>query len=53
MKRKFDNPLMQNAYEYYMTLSVDALAVLALRLRDHMGDFNQEKEEEKNGKNDN
>ena len=39
MSRVFDNPAIQEAYDYYMTLSVDALAVLAIRLRKHNGDF--------------
>ena len=39
MNRVFDNPDIQDAYEYYMTLSVEALAVLAIRLREHNGEF--------------
>tara|TARA_E500000305_G_C3960400_1_gene206795 strand:- start:555 stop:782 length:228 start_codon:yes stop_codon:yes gene_type:complete len=35
---------MQKAYEYYLTLDPDALAVLIIRLRESMGEWNGNKE---------
>ena len=37
--RQFDNPMTQQAYELFMKMSVEQLAVVIIRLRDYMGDF--------------
>ena len=37
--RQFDNPMTQEAYELYMRMSVEQLAVVIIRLREYMGDF--------------
>ena len=39
IQRAFSTKEMQMSYDYYMTLSVDALAVLIIRLREHAGEF--------------
>ncbi len=39
MNRQFDDPVVQGVYEYYSTQSKDALCMVLIRLREHLGDF--------------